>query len=243
MSLPGKLRFPAVREAKLLLQIEKELVRAIFRWRRKRARQLGVEGKLQCGAVRFVQLFSAQLGLHPHLHVLEAEGVFSGADFIPLPPPSPEEVEAVLARMLRRLAPLFQSHEEYWPEDGFEALQYEGAQRRLMILEDKQPERAGRRVATGEGFSLHAGTHVHAADREGLARLVRYGARGPVAESQLSRREDGKYAYQTKKGGVLVLSAETLVKRLLWLIPPARLHLTNFHGLCGAPHKPWIRSR
>ncbi len=26
-------------------------------------------------------------------------------------------------------------------------------------------------------------------------------------------------------------TAEQLVKRLLWLIPPARLHLTNFHGV------------
>jgi len=30
-----------------------------------------------------------------------------------------------------------------------------------------------------------------------------------------------------------VLTAEQWVKRLLWLIPPARLHLTNFHGFAS----------
>ncbi len=30
-----------------------------------------------------------------------------------------------------------------------------------------------------------------------------------------------------------MLTAEQWVKRLLWLIPPARLHLTNFHGFAS----------
>ena len=68
-------------------------------------------------------------------------------------------------------------------------------------------------------------------DREGLLRLVRYGARGPVAESRLTRREDGRYAYETKKGVTLVLTAAQLVKRLDALIPPRSLHLVNFHGV------------
>jgi hypothetical protein len=93
------------------------------------------------------------------------------------------------------------------------------------------------RVALAGGFSLHADTQVHRNDREGLARLARYGARGPIAESRLSLREDGKYAYQTKRGAVLVLTAEQLVKRLVWLIPPKGLHLTNFHGVFASHAK------
>ena len=46
----------------------------------------------------------------------------------------------------------------------------------------------GRLVAVGEGFSLHAGTAVGENDRDGLARLCRYSARGPIAESRVSRR-------------------------------------------------------
>ena len=60
-------------------------------------------------------------------------------------------------------------------------------------------------------------------------------ARGPIAESRLTRRDDGRYAYETKKGVTLVMTAVQLVRRLLWLIPPRRLHLTNFHGVL-APH-------
>jgi hypothetical protein len=40
----------------------------------------------------------------------------------------------------------------------------------------KQP-----RCAFLEGFSLHANTHLHANDRQGLERLCRYGARGALA--------------------------------------------------------------
>lgn len=81
----------------------------------------------------------------------------------------------------------------------------------------------GRLLAMGEGFSLHAGTSVHANDADALSRLCRYGARGPIAEARLSRRDDGRYAYETKKGVTLVLTAQQLVRRLLWLIPPEKV--------------------
>ena len=87
-----------------------------------------------------------------------------------------------------------------WPEDAFEALQLQGAQERLNLHDERTfGGSPGRLVAVGEGFSLHAGTAVGENDRAGLARLCRYGARGPIAESRLSRRDDGKYEYETKK--------------------------------------------
>ena len=80
------------------------------------------------------------------------------------------------------------------------------------------------------GLSLHADTGVHANDRTGLLGLCKYGARGPVAESRLTRRDDGRYAYETKRGVTLVMTAQQLVRRLLWLIPSRGLHLTNFQS-------------
>jgi hypothetical protein len=77
-----------------------------------------------------------------------------------------------------------------------------------------------------EGFSLHADTAVHGHDRQGLERLCRYGARGPVAESRLRRLDDGRYEYSPKKGTAFTLTAAALVRRLVALLPPARLHLT-----------------
>ena len=64
---------------------------------------------------------------------------------------------------------------------------------------------------------------------------MRYGARGPVAESRLRALEDGRYEYTPKKGQPFTLTAEALVKRLVALVPPPNLHLTSFHGVF-APH-------
>lgn len=217
LSLPRALNFLVVKEVKLLRRVERELVRAVGRWQRRRARGLGATGKLVTGAVAFVQLFNGVLALQPHLHLLVPEGVFEGGDFFAVPPPTAEEVESVLKRMLSRLAPAFEGLTAPAPEDGLEALRREGAQLRLC-LEEKPPARpSGRRLAVGMGFSLHADTHVHAHDREGLAHLARYGARGPIAESRLSRREDGQYVYRTKRGSALVLTAEELLRNIgLW---------------------------
>jgi hypothetical protein len=134
-----------------------------------------------------------------------AEGVWHDGLFMELPPPSAEEVEAVLERALAQLLPDFESRGVAWPEDEYEALQAKSAQLRLPLDEEPAPARRGR-LAGMMGFSLHADTAVTANDREGLLRLARYGARGPVAESRLSRREDGRYAYETKKGVTLVRS-------------------------------------
>ncbi len=191
VTVPRALRWAVVRQARHLRAVERTLARAVFRWQRRRAKELGVEGKVQVAAVGFTQLFNAHLGLHPHSHLLVAEGV--------------------------------------WQEGTFTPLQREGAQLSLR-LDEEAPPRRGALVAEAGGSSLHAGTFVHGNDREGLLRLVRYGARGPIAGSRLSRREDGRYEYATKKGVTLVLTAEQLVRRLVWLIPPKGLHLTNFHG-------------
>ncbi len=76
---------------------------------------------------------------------------------------------------------------------------------------------------------------MHGNDRQGLARLVRYGARGPVAESRLRRLADGRYEYSPKKGVSFTLTAAALVRRLVALVPPPNAHLTSFHGVF-APH-------
>ena len=182
-----------------------------------------------------MQWFSSTLALQPHLHLLVPEGVWSGGAFLELPRPTQKELEAVLARMLAQARRTFATLDAPWPEDAFEALQLQGAQERLNLNDEPTfGGDRGRLVAVGAGFSLHAGTAVHENDRDGLSRLCRYGSRGPIAGSRLSRRDDGKYVYQTKKGVTLVLTAQQLVRRLLWLIPPARFHLTSFHGVLSS---------
>ncbi len=229
LSVPFALRFLLVKEPKLLRKVERRLVEAIFRWQRQRAKELGATSKRVGGAVCFTQLFGSALQLQPHVHGRVAEGVWNDGVFMELPPPSPEEVEGVLERAVAQLLPDFVSRGVAWPEDEYEALHAKSAQLRLPLDDAAAPARRGR-LALMMGFSLHANTGVSANDRQGLLRLVRYGARGPVAESRLSRRDDGRYSYETKRGVTLVLTAEQLVKRLIALIVPKALHLTNFHG-------------
>jgi hypothetical protein len=64
-----------------------------------------------------------------------------------------------------------------------------------------------------------------------LERICRYGSRSALALERLSRREDGRYEYRTRKGTMLVFTAAELVKRLIALIPPRGSHLTRFHGV------------
>jgi hypothetical protein len=122
------------------------------------------------------------------------------------------------------------SLEDAWPEDDFEVLQQRATQERLGLAEPPQPRHHPRRVAVRMGFSLHADTAVHGHDRQGLERLCRSGARGAVAESRLRRLDDGRYAYSPKKGTTFTVTAAALVRRLVALLPPERLHLTSFHG-------------
>ncbi|MFH2009789.1 MAG: transposase [bacterium] len=75
------------------------------------------------------------------------------------------------------------------------------------------------------GFSLHAARALEAHDREGLERLLRYGARAPIAASRLSIDEGGRVVYElTKPWGVtratvLRLSPSDFLRRLAMLIP------------------------
>jgi hypothetical protein len=168
-----------------------------------------------------------------------AEG--EGLTFHALPPPSQEEVERLLAQVRRRVLKLLTRLGKLpaeGPEDALEALQAASLQHRLPWhqLEVKAPPRKVPRCAQLEGFSLHANTHLHANDREGLERLCRYGARGPLAMERLSRSEDGRLAYRMKRplpNGTthLLLTPLQLVKKLAALVPPKRANLTRFHGL------------
>ncbi|WP_225888001.1 transposase [Myxococcus xanthus] len=93
---------------------------------------------------------------------------------------------------------------------------------------NKQP-----RCALLEGFSLHANTHLHANDRQGLERL--------------SRAEDGRIAYRMKRpqpDGTThhLFTGLELLRRLAFLVPPPRANLTRFHGVFapGAKLRPFL---
>jgi hypothetical protein len=114
----------------------------------------------------------------------------------------------------------------------------------------RPPPKKVPRCAFLEGFSLHANTHLHANDRQGLERLCRYGARGALALERLSRAEDGRIAYRMKRplpDGTtqLFFTGLTLLRPLACLVPPPKLNLTRFHGVFapGAKVRPLLLPR
>jgi hypothetical protein len=162
------------------------------------------------------------------------------ARFEAVAPPSPEQMQQLARRLVKRAHRLLERAgvlgADLYPEDGLEVLKQAALQQRLPWGDAGDAPRALHgRVAVVEGFSLHADTWVHESDRESLERLARYGARGPLAASRVTGRDDGLVEYRMKRStaagaSVLVLSPADFVERLAALVPPPGKHLVHFHG-------------
>ena len=103
-------------------------------------------------------------------------------------------------------------------------------------------------MSRGARWLLTACRHGRARQRQAGARaavsLWGEGRGGGVAESRLRRLDDGRYEYSPKKGTTFTVTAARLVRRLVALLPPERLHLTSFPRRLrtqrppAAPHHP-----
>jgi Putative transposase/Transposase zinc-binding domain len=255
LSFPHRVRWVLLKDVGLLSEVLTVFLRALFALQRRRARRQGLCGG-QVGAVSFVQFFGSALQVTPHFHSLVPDGVFvpqeSGVRFEALPPPTQAEVERLLRAVRQRVLRLLEKRgavPAQGPEDAQQAYQAHSLQQRLRWLEldvplppSKQP-----RCSFLEGFSLHAHTHLHANDRQGLERLCRYGARGALALERLSRAEDGRIAWRMKRplpDGTthLFFTGLELLRRVASLVPPPRSNLTRFHGVFapGAKLRPFL---
>jgi hypothetical protein len=160
--------------------------------------------------------------------------------FVPLLAPTDEDVEAICTQVASRVLRLVERHRD---DAGDDDLPDDDSLSLTLPLafapgpstppaprwEHPAQQRAhqGRRCATVEGFSLHAGTTVGALDRRGLERLCRYGLRSSFALSRLSVKDDGTLRYRLKRpwpNGRTKLRLEPLelMRRLALLIPPPR---------------------
>ncbi len=96
LSLPFGLRYRLGYDARLLSEVIRIFLRAVFASYRRRARRRRRLVWAQCGAVSFVQRFSDSLRLNVHLHALVLDGVYeahpvSPLRFVELPPPDTAE--------------------------------------------------------------------------------------------------------------------------------------------------------
>jgi hypothetical protein len=264
LTLPYPLRYRCAYDAQLTSQVLRAFLRALFAALRRRARDRWGTTRGQCGAVSFIQRCGSALNLNLHFHTLVLDGVYTrhaGAPnhFLPLPPPSADEVARVLAGTARRIARLLEQRADgdddalARDEPLLAALAAASLRRRIATgphvgerwrrLGDRvepqdgdiDPE-ASRRVPQHAGMSLHADVAVPARDRHRLERLCRYVARPPLAHDRLEARSDGRLALHLKtrwRDGtthVLMERAE-LLERLIPLIPPPRAHQIRYHGV------------
>jgi len=151
----------------------------------------------------------------------------------------------VLRRIVQRLRKLLAQSLEAAEDDARVADVLGSAQAESVAFISRKPPEAVRlkkQAAYLEGFSLHAGVHLHANDREGLAHLCGYGARPALAQERLSQLPDGRLAYRLKRpvagDEVLILKPSELLRRLAALVPPPRAHLVRYHGVFG-PASAW----
>ena len=127
-------------------------------------------------------------------------------EFVPLPAPSAEEVAALTERVARRITKRVRKLVEEEEAEGTRLEETMLSLESSLLLamrvpvpdarflfgdgdhesESTGPEATGvkrpRLCAKVAGFSLHAGRFVHAADRDGLERLCRYGLRAPFSQ-------------------------------------------------------------
>jgi len=266
LTVPVGLRFRLAFDPKLATMVLDAFVRALAASYRRRARLLG-HGDGLCGGVTAIQRFSSSLQLNVHFHTLFLDGVYVPGErpgslcFIPLPPPTDNEVGRTLdhARRLieRRLADRGLNGRGdpcAGPLADCAAASIEGIALlgpgaglplgRVVLPLPPQPAKPhGKRCVAAGGYSLHANTAVHALNRRRLEHLSRYVLRPPIANGRLHERADGRLEYSMKRtwrdGTVAVtFSPADFMSKLAALIPPPRANQVRYHGVL-APASPY----
>jgi hypothetical protein len=276
LTFPWEIRYPLAMSRGFFSKMLTGFLRKLFAWQRLRGRRLGLRGG-QTGSVTFVHRFSGALSLFPHVHALVPDGLFvpqadadldseSELKFVPLPPPSDDDILTLTVRIVKHLTAIARQHlgeDGYGPDsdatDSDEILvrscvteamrnPAEPASRPSQRLLPTSPKPLTARLA---GFSLHAARAIEPSDRSGLERLCRYGLRAPFATERFSpvRLENGerRVRYQLPKPlgpyrrTELLFEPVALLRRLAAILPAPRTHLVRYHGVLANRSK--FRSR
>jgi len=273
LSLPFGLRYRLAHDRELTAEVLRVFVRAIFAWLRRRSRPAQpATGPAPGGAVTFVQRFGGALNLNVHFHTLVLDGAYKSSEadgalrFHATPPPTGEELERILNRVIRVIARLIERRglgdepDRLFEDDPLLAQLLTAAVQGKVAT----GPRAGQHVlrfgdcnevvpgqsaadqipglARAHGFSVHAGVAVPANDRRRLERLCRYAGRPPVATKRLSVMADGRLLYELRhrwNDGTTHVAFEPLelIDRLAALVPPPRFHTVRYHGVLASRSK------
>lgn len=273
LSLPFELRRLAAFRADVLSALSRIYHDAIFARYGTWAKSQGL-GKAPTGAVCHVQRFGSSINLHVHFHSMVLDGVFTRDDagrpvFHPAPAPRADELEGILRRVHARAVSWLRRHglldsETAAEHEGRSPTPLDACASAAMQRGSLQTLRDAGEIDQGhdgvnatpapptqegavelDGFNLHASVAIAADDDQSRERLMRYGARPPLALERLRRLPDGRVAYRTKKfrdgrAKHRVMTPLELLARLAALVPPPRYPLLRYVGLLG-PRSAWRR--
>jgi hypothetical protein len=260
LSLPYKLRPYLARDPPFLSAMLGGYLQSYFAWQRHRGRVAGINDG-QTGAITFVQKFGGALNCNVHFHSITPDGLYvptaaGDLSFVPLEPPSGQDVARLGRRVFRRLTKiatryLAKRQDEYIDPDDEQATLLNALsvalrppvrpQRALPLGGAEQSEHqslAEELCTAAGGFSLHLARTVEPHDRQGLEGLCRYGLRAPFSQRRLSVLPNGKVRYELARhwptpSGVteLIMEPLQLLKRLAVLLPAPYQNLTRYHGV------------
>jgi hypothetical protein len=217
------------------------------------------------GAVTLIQRFGSAANLNIHLHCLVLDGVYrttaSAPVFHPLRAPTPEQLQALLTRIITRILRLLTRQGYLIEEQGMTYLGDTDPEAALAPLQAAActyriafGPRAGQKMLTlqtipnrvvpptqercvnEQGFSLHADVRLAINQRHKLEHLCRYITRPALANERLALNRAGQVVLTLKtpyRDGTthIVLEPLEFMQRLAALVPRPRLHLIRFHGL------------
>jgi hypothetical protein len=212
LSVPFALRVRLAADPAMLNVVSRVLREEMRRWYRAASGMTTGDGvRVEVGAVTFVQRFGGALNLNVHFHVVAADGAGrcltdgSTPVFVAVRAPSRDDLAAVVARVVARVAKAFARTTVDEGEGGADDA-LDGCRRAALargsygvVRDDGAVEaseatdaaRFGRRppkaqVAEAAGFNLHASVVIGARDMGGRERLLRYTARSAVALDRVS---------------------------------------------------------
>jgi hypothetical protein len=171
--------------------------------------------KATIGAISFIQHFGNSLNMHPHFHILCADGIFNaeGEEYQFFEAAiTQDDVADIQDAIQMRVLKLF-GRRGWFDKEAIEKMQqYENS-----------------------GFSLDAKVRIEAWDRDGLERLIRYCARPSFASENL-RLHGRSIIYRFPKPsrtGQTFIQLEPLefLTRIAAFIPYPRRHRRHYHGV------------
>ena len=158
--------------------------------------------------------------------------------------PTREKLQVMVERIAKKTLALARRRGllEDEPDDALSRVQADSLQTALPF---PAPPALRKLAGFVEGFSLEAGTHVVASNREALEHLLRYMLRPPVPQHRLRRLPDG--VELTLKRPMhdgtrsIALTPAQLMRRLASIVPPPKAHSTRYFGAFAPASK--VRAR